>query len=235
LKRLLFLYINFLFFSANSLAQENISESFSTHKKNDSIKVHWDKKYREDQFYIGLTHNIFLNKPDAVDQNALSIGVGTGFLRDFPISENRRFAIAPGIGLGYLRINSFVIPDLNGVSNGYSKININQFLVEAPLELRWRNSTLESHVFFRVHLGAKFSYNLYNTYTLTNHPNAENIDFTNQDNLTRYTFQNYLAFGYNTWTAYFAYTHTPFYKNESYSNQNLKSNLLSFGFIFYIL
>jgi hypothetical protein len=231
------LFIIFIFlFSANALAQENVQEDVVETKKTiDSVKVPWAKKYREDQFYIALSHNVFLNRPTGSDQNMLSIGLSTGFLRDIALSKNRHFALAPGLGLGYLRINSFILPAMNGLSNGFSKTNINQFLVEAPIEFRWRNSTLASHVFFRVHVGTKLTYNFFSETTLTNNSTSADLSFNNQDNLSRLTWQNYLAIGYNTWNVYVAYTHTPFYKNETLGNELLRANLLSFGFIFYIL
>jgi hypothetical protein len=223
-------------FSADLLAQEDVQEGVvETKKTTDTIKIPWDKKYREDQFYIGITHNLFLNRPSGTDQNTLSIGLSTGFLRDIPLSDSRQFAIAPGLGLGYLRINSFIIPDMNGALNGFSKTNINQFLVEAPIELRWRNSTLASPVFFRIHVGTKLTYNFFTETILTNNNALADLSFNNQDNLSKLTWQNYLAIGYNTWNVYVAYTHTPFYKNETLGNELLRANLLSFGFIFYIL
>ena len=55
-----------------------------------------DLKYREDQFYTGITYNFLENKPSGISQQGLSGGLHFGFIRDFPINKNSTRAI--GIG-----------------------------------------------------------------------------------------------------------------------------------------
>ena len=58
-----------------------------------------DPKYREDQFYFGITHSILMNKPQGYKPNSFSTGISFGFLRDFPLNKRRNVAIAPGVGI----------------------------------------------------------------------------------------------------------------------------------------
>ena len=60
-----------------------------------------DLNYLEDQFYVGLTYNVILNKPADVNQQNLSYGLQLGFIKDLPLNSSRTFAI--GVGLGYVR------------------------------------------------------------------------------------------------------------------------------------
>lgn len=150
-----------------------------------------------------------------------------------PFSKNRKFAFAPGLGLAYKRHNTFTIPD--ETSAIFTKSIINQWMVELPIEWRWRNSTVESTQFLRVHLGAKLSYNLYSDITLINEATTNEVNFNGQDYLNSFAVQNYLAFGYSSFNLYVAYSYTPFFKNATVNNERLNAKTLSLGFIFYIL
>ena len=48
-----------------------------------------DSLFREDQFYASISYNILQKTPDNFNQYSFSTGLSAGFLRDFPISENR--------------------------------------------------------------------------------------------------------------------------------------------------
>ncbi|MDX1315778.1 MAG: porin family protein, partial [Eudoraea sp.] len=124
-------------------------------------------KYLEDQFYIGLTYNLLLNKPPSVTQQNLSYGLQTGFIKDIPLNEQRNFAV--GIGLGYA-VNSYYNNILatqtpegityQVIADGfdYKRNKIETHLVEMPLEIRWRNSTAQEHRFWRIYTGFKLGY-----------------------------------------------------------------------------
>ena len=199
----------------------------------DSIKkVPWSDKYREDHLFLSIHHDLFFNNPKDA-QNALSIGLTTGFLRDMPFSKNRKFAIAPGIAFAYKRHNTFILPAEISLDN--NKANINQYLVELPIELRWRNSTVENAQFFRVHLGTKFSYRLFGSVSFTDADKVIQTEQNHLDFINAFSIQNYLAFGYSTFNLIVGYTHTPFYRDSTFDNNKLEVYPLSLGFIFYIL
>ena len=60
-----------------------------------------DSLFREDQFYISVSYNLLQNKPANFSQFSFSSGFTAGFLRDFPISKNRHWSLAPGLGYAY--------------------------------------------------------------------------------------------------------------------------------------
>ena len=63
-----------------------------------------DRKYLEDQFYLGLTYNFATNLPAGISQRNLSYGLQAGFIKDIPLSYQRNMGIAIGLGYG---INSY--------------------------------------------------------------------------------------------------------------------------------
>src|SRR5690606_5822295 len=90
-----------------------------------------------------------------------------GFLRDMPINKDRTIAIASGIGLSYKNYyQNLTIKDQPDGTRSYSVLpyselesnKYRQYLVDVPLEFRWRNSTYESYKFWRIYGGIKFSY-----------------------------------------------------------------------------
>ena len=65
-------YLLFLFFYFLSLAQELIPQSEE------------DYVYREDQFYIGVSYNVFAFTPSGMNPEGISAGFQFGFLERFP-------------------------------------------------------------------------------------------------------------------------------------------------------
>ena len=68
-------------------------------------EVALDSLYREDQIYIGVTYNTFIQAPESLSQTNFSPGFKVGFIRDFPINSKRNIAI--GLGVGYA-LNAYV-------------------------------------------------------------------------------------------------------------------------------
>ena len=56
-----------------------------------------DPFYREDQFYVGVSHSILQDKPQGFSQRSLSPNIVFGFLRDIPVNLDRNWAVAPGL------------------------------------------------------------------------------------------------------------------------------------------
>lgn len=229
-----FLNVFFFFTALNCIAQD-------TRALSPIIAV--DSLYREDQFYFAFTYNSLFNRPSGISQNKFSSGFTGGFLRDMPINKNRTLAFASGLGLSYnkyfqdllvIRINQSneysVIPS----DKSFSKNKLDQFYVDIPLELRWRTSTPESHKFWRIYSGFKFSYLIWNKYT---HVDAE-LDYKINlaSDFNKLQMGTYLAVGYNTWNFYAYYGLTPLFKSSAKINgESVGFNTLNLGLMFYIL
>jgi hypothetical protein len=216
---------------------------FSQEAKYPPPMIAIDSLYREDQFYIGVTYNSLFNTPSGVSQNKFSVGFTGGFLRDFPITQKRTMAIAPGIGLSYnktfqnlyisesYQTNIYsVIPE--GVN--YEKNKIEELFVDIPVEFRWRTSTPESHKFWRIYTGLKLSYLVYSKYVNITY-DVKNVINNNKD-LNDIQFGPYVSFGYNTWNFYAYYGIIPMFKDSAQINdEEVGFNILNLGLMFYIL
>ena len=193
-----------------------------------------DSLFREDQFYVSISYNFLQNKPDNFSQYSFSTGLSAGFLRDFPISDNRHWAIAPGIGYSFNDLKQNI--DFSSISNGSEteivKSRIILHYVDFPLELRWRNATPDSHKFWRIYGGFMASYLINGKFKYEGSfgSGTENIN----DLLNKFQYATYLTFGFNTWNAYIHYGLNPFFdKNKTTTENNVTT--LKIGLIFYIL
>lgn len=202
-----------------------------------------DSLYREDQFYTTITYNLFSNIPADLKQNKFSLGISAGFLRDMPINKNRTFAIAAGLGLSYQNFfqNLTISKDGSGASvyqvNDYNEFVSNryrQYLVDVPIEFRWRNSTFDSYKFWRVYLGVKLSYAFATKSVLDDGETTYKI--SNDPNINKFQYGPYLSAGYNTWNLYIYYGLNPLFKSvKTLSGENLDIRTINAGLIFYIL
>jgi hypothetical protein len=202
-----------------------------------------DSLYREDQFYTTITYNLFSNIPADLKQNKFSLGISAGFLRDMPINKNRTFAIAAGLGLSYQNFfqNLTISKDGSGTSvyqvNDYNEFVSNryrQYLVDVPIEFRWRNSTFDSYKFWRVYLGVKLSYAFATKSVLDDGETTYKI--SNDPNINKFQYGPYLSAGYNTWNLYIYYGLNPLFKSvKTLSGENLDIRTINAGLIFYIL
>jgi Outer membrane protein beta-barrel domain len=205
------------------------------------IKI--DSLYREDQFYFSITYNLLTQIPKDLKQNKFSAGLSAGFLRDMPINKKRTVAIATGLGLSYqnyfqnLTISqspdgalAYEVSDYNDIkSNRYR-----QYLVDLPIEFRWRNSTYESYRFWRIYGGFKISYVFSNKSVVDT--GEEKFTVTNNKDINKIQYGVYLSAGYNTWNVYLNYGLNPLFKNvQTTAGQNIDVRTLNAGLIFYIL
>jgi len=194
-----------------------------------------DPYYREDHFYIGISHSILQDKPQGFSQNSLSPNVVFGFLRDIPVNEQRNWAIAPGLGLSYQSVRSN-FAHLSHESNDYQIVEdyntnkLNTWYLDIPVEFRWRTSTMYSHKFWRIYVGVKYSYLIHSKSIYEGE--LGNIDIKNNPDLNKSLFGMYVSGGFNTWNAYVYYGFSPIYKENNYS-QRLR--YLNIGLMFYIL
>lgn len=223
--------IFFMLFILNMVAQEE-----------DKKAAHIDSLYREDQFYINITYNSLRNSPKGVAQGGFSPGLSFGFLRDFPVNKNRDLAFAAGFGFAMLGINQNLIAnevDSNVTyeiknENEFDRNRLSLFMIEAPIEFRWRTSTPESHKFWRIYGGFKASYVFYNKLRYT--ANMGSNTLKNNADIQKLQLSTYITFGFNTWNFYMLYGITPLYESEVQVNNNaVKMGMLNLGLQFYIL
>lgn len=196
-----------------------------------------DLKYREDQFYFGVTHSILQDKPKGFSPRTLSLGVQFGFLRDFPINESRTIAIAPGVGYSYFNLhnNLAVMPSNEFViMESYNRNAQNRHYIDFPLELRWRTSTPDSHKFWRVYVGLKASYLLTNKNSTSDELGTSFLQ-KNTVNLNKWTYSMYVSAGFNTWNLHVSYGLNNIYKDNLFEGDSNKLRYFNAGLMFYIL
>ena len=202
-----------------------------------------ESAYLEDQFYIGLTYNLLLNKPESVTQQNLSYGLQAGFIKDIPLNKERNFAV--GIGLGYA-VNSYynniqAIQTANGISYrvfddqfSYKRNKIETHLIEMPLEIRWRNSTATEHRFWRIYTGFKLGYIVGTRSKLVTESFKDS--FYNPDT-ENFRYGLLLNVGYNTFNFHLYYSLNDFFEDNTTldTGEELALTPMSIGIIFYIL
>ena len=217
---------------------------FSQEKANtDNVpKTEIDSLYREDQFYFSFTLNTLQNKPAGLTQDKFSAGFSAGFLRDIPINKKRTFAIAPGIGFAYNNYNqNLAITEVNDVPvyaiidplKEYDRNRFSQFLVEVPLEFRWRSSTFESHKFWRIYGGFKMGYLLYDKSVYQD--NQGKVIVANNKDFSKFQYGAYIVSGYNSINVYAYYGLNTLFQSAKNATESIEMNSLSVGVIFYIL
>jgi hypothetical protein len=215
---------------------------FSQDISPDLSPIKMDSLYREDQFYFGFTLNSLQKKPAGLNQSKFSSGFSAGFLRDMPINKNRTVAFASGLGFSYNAYNQNIkISGSNKTpvytiieSNvSYSKNRFTQFLVEVPIEFRWRTSTYDSHKFWRIYGGLKLGYLLYDRSVYLD--SQDKIVITANKDFDKFRYGAYVSSGYNTFNVYAYYGLNPLFKSAKLNNQSLDMNVMNIGVIFYIL
>ncbi|NER12734.1 outer membrane beta-barrel protein [Leptobacterium flavescens] len=223
----LFVFIPFL-----SLAQDTSSGTAEV-----------NNRYLEDQFYVGITYNLLLNRPSGVSQSNLPYGLQLGYIKDIPINAERNIGF--GIGLGY-NFNSYS-SNLQAIEeNGeisyqliaddvqFNRNKLITHMVEVPIEFRWRTSSPENYKFWRVYGGVRLGYVFANSSKFIS--DAERLRFSNDD-LERFQYDLYFSFGYNTWNFYASYALNNVFKNDvvTVDGERIEMRSLKIGLIFYIL
>lgn len=201
-----------------------------------------DPRYFEDQFYLGITYNLLLNKPSGVNQPNLSYGLQAGFIKDIPLNQERTFAIGLGLGYGVYSYYSNLQAEEAGEGFTYripeaeenlKRNKIETHLIEIPIEFRWRNSTASNYKFWRLYAGAKLGYvagarskAVFETYTNS---------FYNRD-VGDFQYGLTFNFGYNTFNMHIYYALNDLFEGAStITGEDIKLKPLRVGLIFYIL
>ncbi|MFV8368095.1 porin family protein [Flavobacterium sp. LB2R40] len=216
------------------------SQEVATTENAPQIQV--DSLYREDQFYFAITYNTLTDKPSGLSQSKFSSGLSAGFLRDMPINKNRTVAIASGIGFSYNNYNqNLAISSPNGTpvytildsDMRYNKNKFSLLSVDVPIEFRWRTSTYESHKFWRIYCGIKFSYLLYDKSVFDG--DSGKVQVTGNPDFNKLQYGAYLSSGYNTINLYAYYGLNSLFKSANINGEPVNMKALNFGIIFYIL
>ena len=222
--------------SLNAFSQE---ESAPLNEKA-AMKI--DSLYREDQFYFSITYNTLIDKPAGLSQRKFSSGFSGGFLRDMPINRKRTIAVASGIGFTYNNYNQNMaisgtaetpLYTLISSDTKYSKNKFTALSFDVPVEFRWRTSTYESHKFWRIYTGIKFSYVLYDKSVFNSSMGKVSINGNKDFNKLQYGA--YISSGYNTFNLYAYYGLNSLFKSAKINDEAINMKAFNLGIIFYIL
>lgn len=208
----------------------------------DTLVVKIDSLYREDQFYFSITYNTLIDKPAGLSQRKFSSGFSGGFLRDMPINRKRTIAVASGIGFTYNNYNQNMaisgtaetpLYTLISSDTKYSKNKFTALSFDVPVEFRWRTSTYESHKFWRIYTGIKFSYVLYDKSVFNSSMGKVSINGNKDFNKLQYGA--YISSGYNTFNLYAYYGLNSLFKSAKINDEAVNMKAFNLGIIFYIL
>ncbi|HRM12143.1 MAG TPA: porin family protein [Flavobacterium sp.] len=208
----------------------------------DTLVVKIDSLYREDQFYFSITYNTLIDKPAGLSQRKFSSGFSGGFLRDMPINRKRTIAVASGIGFTYNNYNQNMaisgtaetpLYTLISSDTKYSKNKFTALSFDVPVEFRWRTSTYESHKFWRIYTGIKFSYVLYDKSVFNSSMGKVSINGNKDFNKLQYGA--YISSGYNTFNLYAYYGLNSLFKSAKINDEAINMKAFNLGIIFYIL
>jgi len=212
---------------------------------NDTNKAELYKDYREDQFYASVTYNLLNNKPDGISQSGFSSGFHLGFIRDMPINKRRNFAIGLGLGISSNSYNqkNLLIEEVNNeialniIDENDFNVSKNKFatyLIEVPLEIRWRTSTATDYNFWRIYTGFKVGYLVHSTTKFKSEARNEILSNINGFNKLQYGLT--LSAGYGTWNFQVYYgLNTIFEDSTQLSGETVNLKSLKVGLMFYIL
>lgn len=208
--------------------------------KVDSLEIY--DRFFEDQLYLGVTYNFLVDQPNDVNQQNLSYGLQGGFIKDIPLTKNRRIAL--GVGLGYA-LNTYysnlkATENTSGISysildsdDNYKRNKLESHLIELPIEIRWRNATPEDYKFWRVYAGIKLGYVVSTRSKFVG--DDYNDSFYNKD-AQKLLYGLTFSFGYNTFNLHAHYSLNNLFKdNVSVNGEQIVMKPFRIGLIFYIL
>ena len=202
-----------------------------------------DDNYLEDQFYLGVTYNLLLNKPPDITQRNLSYGIMGGIIKDIPLNDDRNFGL--GVGVGYA-LNSYYTnlfaEEVNGEisysgltsSDDFKRSKLETHVVEFPLEIRWRNSNATDYKFWRVYAGGKLGYIFEGRSKFVD--DTGKTGFSNPD-IKKLQYGLMFNVGYNTWNIHIYYALSKLLEDGVVLDtmEPIEVKPLRIGIIFYIL
>ncbi|WP_053976254.1 porin family protein [Mangrovimonas xylaniphaga] len=208
----------------------------------DSVVV--DTKYREDQFYAGVTYNWLVKEPSGLSQTGFSYGLHLGFVRDMPINKRRNVAFGLGLGFAFnnYRQNMAIINEPNrgfnysiidDSENPYSKNKFSTYVIEVPFEIRWRTSTAQSYSFWRIYTGFKLGYVFYDTSRYEG--SLGTFKYKNNDDFNAFQYGVTLSAGYDDFNLHLYYGLNSIFGDVRVDNEALDMTTLKIGLMFYFL
>jgi len=195
--------------------------------------------YADDQLYLTISYNQFLEQPTVISKSTFSYGLSTGFIKDFIL--NKRGSLALGLGLGY-GFDSFnhklKVTEINGQTNFSSDSSVSNEMfthdLEIPFEFRWRSSTANSYNFWRIYFGIKTTYNFSNQFYFTD--SIGNItSFNTISALKNWQFGATLSAGYDAFNIHIYYGLTPIFDSATLGGEPINTKIIKFGLIYYLL
>lgn len=220
----------------------SVTSFFSQEENNVEQEV--DSLYKEDQFYIGVTYNLLGKIPNKVSQSGFSSGFHLGYIKDMPINQNRNIAIGIGLGLSSNSFNQNMLIDKDSNSNytyavldenetSYTKNKFTTYMIEAPVEFRWRTSTATEYKFWRIYTGFKLGYVIANSSKFVG---DKTIKHSNISDFNKMQYGFTISAGYNTWNIHFYYAlNTLFNKEAQLNNFSLDMHAIKIGLMLYLL
>ena len=179
-----------------------------------------------------------------MEQNGFSGGLQFGYIRDMPINKQRNWAIGLGAGISMNTYNQNLFvgetPSEESIfqvidnQTNYNKNWFTTYLVEAPLQLRWRTSTATTYKFWRIYTGVQLGY-MYAYKFYFEQPNNQ-VTQTDVPEFDRFRMGFTFSFGYDTFNFYFYYNINPMFNDSAQINGSpIELNSLKLGLMFYIL
>ncbi len=221
----IFIFLCFSFLSAHVWSQK------------DSLQI--GDKYSEDQLYISITYNQLFSQPSQVKGSGFSYGLSSGFMRDISFNKEGTLALGLGVGYGYDSFNhGLKVSRVNNevtfeVDNSLTSNKLSIHSLEFPLELRWRDSSVNKYKFWRIYAGLKVSYNFSNTFTFNN--GTQDFNFRNVSRFNKWQYGLTMAAGFDAFTAHLYYGLTPILKDTSIGTSNIETKIIRIGLVFYLL
>jgi hypothetical protein len=221
----LFFSFFLLFFAAN------------VHSQKDSLQL--GDRYADDQIYAAITYAQFSNQPSTIARSNFSYGLSIGFLKDIILNKRGNVSFALGAGYGFDSFNhKLKVEEINDntVFDVLSSSSSNVFKshnLEFPLEIRWRTSTAKKYDFWRIYGGVKLLYNVSNTFKFTE--NEADFKYKNVSDYRNLQYGLTFSAGYAEFNAFLFYSLTPVFENATINGENINTQILKFGLIFYIL
>ena len=116
----------------------------------------------------------------------------------------------------------------------FLKNKFTTYLVELPLEIRWRTSTAIDYNFWRIYTGFKVGYLLYNSTKYKS--DAGNQNLSNLDDFNKVQYGLTLSAGYGTWNFHLYYSlNSIFNDNAKLNGEAIDMKSFKIGLMFYIL
>jgi hypothetical protein len=219
----------------------SVTNSFSQDEKHLEEVV--DSLYKEDQFYIGVTYNLLIKRPSGVSQSGFSSGFHLGYIKDMPINAKRDIAIGVGLGISSNSFNQNMLIDkddnsdytysvLDDNETSYTKNKFTTYMIEAPIEFRWRTSTPTEYKFWRIYTGFKFGYVLANSSKFVG---DSTIKYNNISDFNKMQYGFTISAGYNTWNIHFYYALNTLFKDAQLDSSSLDMHAVKIGLMLYLL